>query len=264
MEFEEVARQLQGVPHIQPSAARQLYDFIRTSKVGDVLELGFAHGASSAYMAAALQANGFGHITTMDLELAKTRRPDLVETLERTGLASFVTPVYAEATYTWELMKVLERQTRDGACRPCFDFVFIDGAHSWETDGLAFFLTEKLLRPGGWMLFDDLSWSYAASPSLRSQPFVRDMPAEMRDAQQVAKIFALLVAQHPNFDEARVEGDWGWAHKRSDAVGGSVAPTDVLDKVYGKSVALDAKMLARKVGRAIRARGHRTVDRKPQ
>ena len=85
-----------------------------------------------------------------------------------------------------------------------------------ETDGLAFYLVEKLLLPGAWLLFDDLDWTYATSPALRDTERVREMPEDERTTPQIGKVFDLLVRQHPAFDSFRVEGAWGWAHKRAN------------------------------------------------
>jgi predicted O-methyltransferase YrrM len=253
MKFDEASRQLEGVPHIHPRNARALYDFVLQSGANDILELGFAHGASTSYMAAALDERGGGRIITMDLELAKQRQPSLVDTLERTGLAKYVEPVYSAITYTWELMKLIEQQTHEGVCRPMFDFAFIDGAHTWEADGLAFFLTDKLLRPGGWVLFDDLQWSFD-DESMRGDPFAERMPPDMRSAPQVAKIFDLLVTQHAGFGEFRVDGNWGWARKTGGEVAGGASP-EVLDRVYGTSIRRDVELLARKIARRVVRRG---------
>src|SRR5258707_1117285 len=76
------------------------------------------------------------------------------ELLARLGLAGFVDVVHARRSYTWELMRLIESRVVEGRCRPFFDLCFVDGAHTWDTDGLAFFLVEKLLRPGGWVVFD--------------------------------------------------------------------------------------------------------------
>ncbi|MGL5809687.1 MAG: hypothetical protein ACRCYQ_07075, partial [Nocardioides sp.] len=74
-----------------------------------------------------------------------------------------------------------------------FDFAFIDGAHSWFVDGLAFFLVDKLLKPGAWVLFDDLDWTYATSPTLSQTELVRSMPEDERNTPQIGKVFELLV-----------------------------------------------------------------------
>jgi transposase-like protein len=46
---------------------------------------------------------------------------------------------------------------RDG--KPGFDFCFLDGSHSWEVDGLAFYLVAGTMPVGGLFIFDDLDWS---------------------------------------------------------------------------------------------------------
>jgi hypothetical protein len=30
---------------------------------------------------------------------------------------------------------------------------------NWDTDGPSLFLVDRLLRPGGWIVFDDIEWS---------------------------------------------------------------------------------------------------------
>ncbi|MGH8903216.1 MAG: class I SAM-dependent methyltransferase [Egibacteraceae bacterium] len=179
-----------------------------------MLELGFAHGVSTCYLAAAVAANGGGSVLTFDNRTALVRSPSIAELLDHLELEAFVTPVFAERSYTWELMKLIEIHTRAGMCRPAFDFCFIDGAHSWEVDGFAFFLVEKLLLPGSWMLFDDLDWTFATSPALGHTAMVRSMPIAERVTPQIGRVFDLLVRQHSNVDEFRMDGSWGWAHKR--------------------------------------------------
>ena len=214
-----------------PARGRVLYDFVLHSGVQDILELGFAHGTSTCYMAAALHERGSGSIVTMDDQSARSRRPSIFELMERTGLGSFVHPVFADRSYTWELKKLIEAQSGTGPARPMFDFCFIDGAHTWDTDGLSFFLADKLMRPGSWMLFDDLHWTYAASPSLKDKPWVRALPEDERRTPQVMKVFALLVYQHPGYSKHRVESGWGWAYKLA-MPGEPERFGDAMDRLY--------------------------------
>ena len=74
---------------------------------------------------------------------------------------------------------------------------------------------EKLLKPGGWVLFDDLRWSYASSPSMSKLDWVKELPEEVRTSQQIGAVFELLVRQQGNFWDLRREGSWGWARKGS-------------------------------------------------
>ena len=69
------------------------------------------------------------------------------------------------SSYTWWLKEQVQaRSDRAGNVEPLYDFVYLDGAKNWTIDGLAVVLVEKLLRPGGWLLMDDLDWTYAQDP----------------------------------------------------------------------------------------------------
>ena len=55
MEFERVKEAVGDLPYIMPPNAKMLYDFIVEHDVRQVLELGFAHGVASCFIAAALR-----------------------------------------------------------------------------------------------------------------------------------------------------------------------------------------------------------------
>lgn len=218
MRFEAVAEVIAGVggaAATTPEMGRVLYDFVLKSGVTDIVELGFAHGNSTCYMAAALDERGSGSILTIDRLEARERDPNIDDLLARTGLSGLVTPVFAQSSYNWVLMHLIEGARQGRSTSPRFDFAFIDGAHTWETDGLAFFLVEKLLKPGSWMLFDDIHWTFGSSPSLMDSEFVRALPDEERNTPQVMRVFSLLTMQHPSFSTFHVSGNWGWAYKSS-------------------------------------------------
>ncbi len=124
---------------------------------------------------------------------------------------SHLVTTFAETTsYTWRLMRMIEEDPS-----PRFDFCYIDGAHNWFVDGFAFFLVNKLLKPGGWLLLDDLDWSYSISPALRDSAEVRQMPDDERTTPHMRKVYDLLIKTHPDYHQFRVEGSWGFAQKRS-------------------------------------------------
>lgn len=210
MDVEKVAEAVEGVPHIAPASGRRLYEFVLGHDVADVLELGTAHGVSACYLAAALHEQGRGQVITLDLPRALKRDPSVYDLLERTGLGPYVTPMFNEGGHTWQLLRWL-----DSGAAPTFDFCFLDAGHSWDVTGYAFFLVDRVLRPGGWLLFDDLTWTYDSSPSLRESTRAREMPEDQRTTPQVGKVFDLLVAQHPDYDHVERDrgGRWGWAQK---------------------------------------------------
>ena len=102
-------------------------------------------------------------------------------------------------SYNWSLMRVLAEHGG-----PVYDYVFLDGAHTWAHDALAFFLIDRLLLPGGYVDFDDYSWSLRDSPSMNPRVFP-DVEVlysdEQINATQVALVIDLLVRADDRYDE---------------------------------------------------------------
>lgn len=217
MKFETVNAAMKTQPWgITEEQGRLLYDFILRTKPVEILELGTGIGTSACYMAAALDELGAGRITTID------RNADLPDLVHQSfakadpSLLCHVDIVTSSSSYNDALLPRIEEQTKNGACTPCIDFCYIDGAHTWSDDGFAFFLADKLLKPGGWMLFDDMGWTIASSPEASKRTWFEAMSAELRATMQVTKVFDLLVSTHPSYDQLVKAGDWGWAQKKPD------------------------------------------------
>lgn len=221
MQFAEVAEQVAGIPYMSPELGRRVYEHIRASRPEQALELGSAHGVSAAYVAAAMEANGVGHLKTVD-HGAAAFEPSPQEVLARAGLAHRVTIVKAHSSYNWVLKEEVERASDDaGNCTPVYDFVYLDGCKNFSVDGLAVVLVEKLLRPQGWLLMDDLNWIYeenrwlapALAPDGNATPFGPLSESERSEPHLLA-VFELLVKQNPSFTRFILEDDWfGWAQK---------------------------------------------------
>jgi predicted O-methyltransferase YrrM len=209
MEFDRVAQAVAGIPHMSPEEGRIIYEHVRSERPTELLELGTAHGVSAAYMAAALDENGAGSITTLDSDRAAYDPPP-EQVLEKAGLARRVNLVRRpDSSYTWFLKeRVEERSDSAGNCQPLYDFCYLDGAHNWTIDGLAAVLVEKLLLPGGWLLLDDLPWAYSDDGG------DLHLSASEQATPHMDAVYELLVKQHPNFTEFRRQDDrWGWARK---------------------------------------------------
>jgi len=203
------------LPATATDQCHRLYEFVLANPVSHVLELGFYHGKSSAYMAAALAAKGRGLITTIDLQSARAYRPSILDVAAMTALAPYIKPIFSKVGSAWEMRKMIVERTEVGShCDPAFDFCFIDAFHSWESAGIDFFLADKLLKPGGWLLFDDIQWSFEASPSWSTLSSTKAMAPDYRSAQQVGDVFRYLVMQHPGYENCRIEDNWGWAQKK--------------------------------------------------
>jgi predicted O-methyltransferase YrrM len=218
MEFEAVAEAVRGVRNMSPEQGRVIYDHIRQTRPEQILELGTSFGVSAAYIAAALDENGSGHVTTVDH--IGSNSPD--DVLQRVGpaVAARITTVRIEdSSYVWWLKRQVERQSdRDGNCTPLYDLCYLDGAHNLSIDGLSVVLIEKLLRPGGWLVLDDLEWTYRDDPyGLRERGVYFPLSDSERREPHVRSVFELIVKQHRAFTEFREQdASWAWARKGPD------------------------------------------------
>jgi predicted O-methyltransferase YrrM len=209
---EEVHAVVRDYPYTDLTNGRVLYDFIRRHELRRVLELGVCHGVSTCYAAAAVASLGGGRVVAVDrLEIA-VFRPGVLTFVPELGLERLVIPFFERVTYNWRLRDFLASDPR-----PVFDLVFIDGAHTWEPDSLAFLLSELLLRPGGWWIFDDLNWSIGSSPTARRPgPGQLTMREDELDACQIRDVIDLVVRPHPHVASWHENGKWGFARKKAN------------------------------------------------
>ncbi len=102
-------------------------------------------------------------------------------------------------SYNWQLLKLIGSNSG----RPIFDYVFLDGAHTVAVDALSFFLSDRLLRIGGYLDFDDYNWRLRGSsldPELVN--VIADQYTEEQiDAYQVRLIVDELVRRTLGYDE---------------------------------------------------------------
>jgi predicted O-methyltransferase YrrM len=194
-----------------------LYEHIRNNRPGDLLELGTGRGGSAVFMAAALEANGVGHLTSVDSTRWQWLDPTPREVLEKAGLSSWVTLDKRFSTYTWFLKAEIEKRLdAAGSVQPEYDFIFVDGCKNWSADGLAVVLAERLLRPGGWLLLDDLGWNYEkhCEAPRHYEIEIAKLSDEERTQPHLRAVFDLLIRTNPAFDQFVVQDYWwGWARK---------------------------------------------------
>lgn len=52
-----------------------------------------------------------------------------------------------------------------------FDVIYLDGTHDFLRDGLACCILKELLKPNGFIIFDDIRWSYGNSSTCNPEVF---------------------------------------------------------------------------------------------
>lgn len=115
-----------------------LYALVRALKPHSIMELGGLHGASATHMAAALQANGVGRITSVDNGYQVVGHGNLIPN-DLKGLVSLT---------IYDGVEALRARKR-------VDFVFEDMMHSKEQVGDVARLAKERLTPGGVLIVHD-------------------------------------------------------------------------------------------------------------
>lgn len=184
-----------------------LYNFIRDRKLRRILELGTKHGVGTCHLANAVVSLG-GSVTTVDLLSASKLEPSVSTLTEQLGLNLLVEAFFEPVSYTWRLANWLQQNEP-----PQFDLCYLDGGHTFETDGLAFLLVTKLLVPGGWLILDDLNWSFGKSPTLKTSQRVLQMHPDERNTCQVRMVWDMLVRKSEFYSEQFEQNGWGFARR---------------------------------------------------
>lgn len=221
--FDKVTATYGDLLYMQETQAKILRDLIIKHDAKSLLEIGFFHGKSSAYFAAILEDLDRGHLVTIDLETARKREPNIGVILDTLDLRHRTTPVFAERSYTWELAKMIQAEPR-----PAFDFCYFDGGHTWDNTGFGFALVDMLLRPGGWIVFDDIRWTIDAAMKNRGSALPRYWQAcsqDERDTPAVQLVFESMVPHLGYTDREYLhKGRWGIARKPLDNSTGAARP----------------------------------------
>jgi len=172
-------------------------ELVRASGARSYAEIGVYRGDTARRVAELLGGDGELHL--FDYE---DRVVPVAAALRAAGHGNVVAHPNSRRmldSYNWSLMRLLAAHRE-----PLFDYVFLDGAHTWALDALAFCLVDRLLRPGGIVDFDDYHWTVRASPSMRPEifPDVLDLYTdEQIDARQVALVVDLLARRDGRYEE---------------------------------------------------------------
>lgn len=180
-----------------PGGGKATVDFIRTTNCRMVAEVGICEGYTSEPLAKYL--NGEGELHLFDYE---ERVHYVLSKLNAAGYHNIVGHGNSHKlmdSYNWSLMRVLQQHTE-----PIYDYVFLDGAHTWNIDALAFMLIDRLLKAGGYIHFDDYHWSQSRSRTMNPKIFppVAAMFTESQIREShVRLIVDLLVKRDPRYAE---------------------------------------------------------------
>jgi predicted O-methyltransferase YrrM len=172
-------------------------EFIKTTQCRHIAEFGIYEGHTSLEFAKHLNHQGELHLFDFEDRVSLVAGK-LAEAGYR-NVRTFGSSYKLLDSYNWSLAKILETSTG-----PIYDYIFIDGAHTWAIDGLTTLLADRLLKVGGYIDFDDYQWSLQKSPRLNPRKFpltAKLYTGEQIEAEQVRMIVDLLVRRDPRYRE---------------------------------------------------------------
>ena len=171
--------------------------FIRNTQCRFIAEIGIYNGHTSMEFAKYLNGNGELHLFDY-----VDRVTDVASKIKDAGfqnVRTFGSTYKLLDSYNWSIAKLLERNHE-----PIYDYVFLDGAHTWAVDALTALLIDRLIKVGGYLDFDDYDWTLAGSPSLNPKIFPltgKLYSDEQIETKQVKMIIDLLVRSNPRYRE---------------------------------------------------------------
>lgn len=172
-------------------------DFIKLKRCRSVAEIGVYEGHTSLEIAKYLNNEGELHLYDFEDRVCAVERK--IRSAGFSNVKSFGCSYKFLDSYNWPLGKVIESNSR-----PIYDYVFLDGAHTWAVDALTVFLADRLLKVGGFLDFDDYDWWLGGSLALSPKAFpftARQYTAEQIATQQVKMIVDLIVRRDDRYIE---------------------------------------------------------------
>jgi predicted O-methyltransferase YrrM len=155
-----------------------------------IAEIGIGVGATTYALLKLLNNNGALHI--FDFEETLSEFSLEAESEHFTNIIKHPNGRRTFESYNWNLAKML-REARSNGNSALFDMVYLDGAHAFHHDAPAALVIKELLKPDGYIVFDDYSWTFATSPTCR--PDVNKSTASNYSEEQIKEPHIALICE---------------------------------------------------------------------
>jgi hypothetical protein len=152
-------------------------------------------------------------------EIVKILRPgdrlDLFDT-DACALASNLDALYSQArcrvdffpnstrafdSYFWTIGRMKLAQPPEEAAAGTWDAVYLDGSHTYPADAPTTCLLKEMVKPGGFLILDDMFWTMATSRTCNT-PWDRErFTDEQMEANHIEMIVDLFMRPDPRFTE---------------------------------------------------------------
>lgn len=99
-------------------------------------------------------------------------------------------------SYSWNLVKLYKEWDEKYGDVKRFDVVYLDGAHTFLHDSSACCILKEMMKVGGYLIFDDIRWSIANSPTVNpkiNKSILDKYPIEQINACQVQYVTEIFM-----------------------------------------------------------------------
>lgn len=150
--LEYVEKYYNELPSMKHNEAEFIEYYIEKYNCNTVAEFGSGKGKSTAYIASII-SNRNGIVYTHDIEnLVNNRTPNIFQVINYLNLNEYVIYNNHKSSISMSLMYYFEKYDE-----PIFDMLYVDDIHLWDITSSIFLLADKLLKPNGLVVFDDLN-----------------------------------------------------------------------------------------------------------
>ena len=164
-----------------------------------VAEIGIGYGATTLQVLKTLDAGDVYYAFDFAEKLN-----DLVSDLQTRDFGAKCEIVLAPNTdkmfdsYNWNLSNMIfQMRARNEV--GLFDAVYLDGAHTLLHDGLAVCMLKELLKDGGFLVLDDVFWTFASILFGRGYAEGKFTDEQMND-WQIFRVRKLFMDNDPNYE----------------------------------------------------------------
>lgn len=195
-------------------AWRQIIDHVRQEReIKDVLTIGVYEGRCTTFLSDEVLGKGCTY-TAVDTFGGTLEEPGMKGTAERLKEGDFIydnfmhnISFFPDIEYTVHRGRsefILPQLVKEGKQ---FDAIYIDGSHRADDTLVDAYYAHKLLRPSGWLAFDDLAWGRPDMHIVERPEFgIRAFVTMYEDQYQViGHGYQLHLVKKAEWDESKTE-----------------------------------------------------------
>lgn len=191
------------MPNLNPSV--HLLDIIRTIKAGTrepvrIAEVGVDRGATTRAVAELLTKGDVFDL--YDRETCRLAHDlDALKAMTESEINFYGNTPRLFDSYAWTIGRQMLARVRSGEPTEIWDCVYLDGAHTFPIDAPTACCLKEMIKPGGYLVFDDMNWTLGGSPTCNNPEYRSRFNSEQMGEAHVSMVVDLFMRPDGRFEE---------------------------------------------------------------